>query len=319
MIVVGLIMLAATVSLGWRIVQWRLDRVGDGRAIDSYGFDLSNLPEGISPKTIAATRYARDGQPVLNAPKHLTIEEVENRNNRFGSWSRLLTSKELVIGVEREGVARAYPIKFVRMHEIVNDALGEHPVCVTYSPLTDSVVVFDRRLGDEVLDFGYSGLLYNANLLLYDRQKNGGTESLWSQLKFQAIAGPRAGQALKVLPMFFGRYIDWRTKHPKTTVMVGADEHKAKYKQDVYWPYLKREKLKENFPIEPLVPEVHPKNGLRRFETILAHRINGQWRPVPIFADQPVSAEANVRARWFAWAAMHGDAGWMPAASPKQP
>ena len=262
--------------------------------------------------TLVPTRYAKDGQPVLDDPDHVTVEEVEQRNNRFGSWSRLLTSKELVIGVEASGEARAYPIKFVRMHEIVNDKLGPLPLCVTYSPLTDSVVVFDRRLGDQTLRFGYSGLVYNANLVMYDRQSDDSAESLWSQLKFEAIAGPLHGRKLQVLPMFFGRYGDWRKKHPGTTVMVGSEEHKAKYKQDPFWPYLKQEELKPEFPIEPLVDPVHPETGLRRFEIIQAYLINGRWHPFPIFVDQPTRYEANVRARWFAWAAMHGDGGWSP-------
>ena len=210
MLVIGLILLAATVSLGWQIISWRMERVGDGRAVASYGFDLTGLKEGVADHTLVPTRYAKDGQPVLDGPDHVTVEQVEHRNNRFGSWSRLLTSKELVVGVEASGVARAYPIKFVRMHEIVNDTLGQLPLCVTYSPLTDSVVVFDRRLGDQTLQFGYSGLVYNANLVMYDRRSEPSAESLWSQLKFEAIAGPLSGRKLKVLPMFFCRYGDWR-------------------------------------------------------------------------------------------------------------
>ena len=100
--------------------------------------------------------------------------------------------------------------------------------------------------------------------------------------------------------------------------MVGTDQHKGKYKQDPFWPYLKREELKPEFPIKPLVEPVHRQTGLRRFEIIQGYLIDGRWRPFPIFVDPPKHYEANVRARWFAWAAMHGDEGWSPT-EPTEP
>jgi hypothetical protein len=319
MLIIGVILTAAMASMTYRVLTWRDGRIGDGRDATTYGFDLSNVTDGVVNETLVASRFPKDGQPVLRDPLHITVDEVEKRNNRFGSWNRLVTSEELVMGVEAGGEVRAYPLKYVRVHEIVHDTLGGVPIAVTYSPLGDCGVAFDRGLGEEVLDFGFSGLMYNANLVMYDKRPDAVGESLWSQLKFKAIAGPKAGQALTLLPMYFGRYKEWRQKHPATTVMVGIDAHKDKYKRDLYRDYFNAKKLKPEFAIEPLVPEPHPVNGLHRFDRIHSYLIDGQWNPVPNDVAILSGATANIHCRWFAWAAMHGDKVWQQGGTITRP
>jgi hypothetical protein len=312
MILIAIILAAAMFSITYRVLTWRDGRIGDGRDATTYGFDLSAVADGLVNDTFVASRFPKDGQPMLKDPLYITVEEVEKRNNRFGSWNRLLTSDELIIGVAAGGEARAYPLKFVRVHEIVNDTLGNVPIVVTYSPLGDSAVVFDRRLGGEILEFGFSGLMYNANLLMYDKRPNAAEESLWSQLKFVAMAGPKAGKALTVMPIHFGRYADWRSKYPNTTVMVGSDAYKKKYKRDIYRDYFNAKKLKPEFPIKPLVPEPDLAHGLHQFDVINSYLIDGEWKPVPNDVELVKGATASVHCRWFAWAAMHGDKGLKP-------
>ena len=88
-----------------------------------------------------------------------------------------LDPDEAVFVAELDGTARVYPVQIMIWHEIVNDVIGDRPVSVTYCPLCNSGVAFDRRVGDDVLDFGTSGALHQANLVMYDRQMH--VDTFW--------------------------------------------------------------------------------------------------------------------------------------------
>ena len=114
---------------------------------------------------------------------------------------RFLVPGDLVIGLSLHGEARAYPLEILALHEVCNDTLGGEPILVTYQPLCDSAVVFERRVDGHTREFGVSGLLYNSNLLMYDRHpEQPQDESLWSQLQFRALAGPAAAQHATLRP-----------------------------------------------------------------------------------------------------------------------
>ncbi len=130
-----------------------------------------------------------------------------------------LSDSDLVVGVKRGGEARAYPLWALARREIVNDRIGAEPVCVTYCPLSGSVVVFLARLGGEDLVFGNAGALYECNLVLYDR----GSGSLWYQLRGMAIHGSRAGEHLSKIPAELVTWGDWRRRHPEGRVLVGDE------------------------------------------------------------------------------------------------
>ena len=100
-------------------------------------------------------------------------------------------------------------------HEIVNDTVNGFPVAVTYCPLCDSAIAFDRRLRGRVLDFGTSGRLYRSDLVMYDRQ----TQSLWSQFIGTAIAGELTGAELHSFPVAIVAWSDWRAAHPTAWVL----------------------------------------------------------------------------------------------------
>lgn len=106
--------------------------------------------------------------------------------------------------------ARFFPLSVLTRHEIVNDTVGEVPVAVTYCPLCNTAVTFDRRLGDLTLRLGVSGLLRNSDLVMWDRQ----TESLWQQITGEAIVGELAGSQLTVIPAGIVRWSDFRSNHP---------------------------------------------------------------------------------------------------------
>jgi len=191
-------------------------------------FDLSNLQidrdligdpgpdiDSIPTLTTAAARPSDDPFSGQRKRRGSTAPQiVEAANADF-----MLDNME-VIGVTIGEQSRAYPMSVLDRHECVNDVLDGVPIAVTYCPLCDSVTVFDRRVGEgdqqQTLEFGVSGVLYNSNVLLYDRTDM----ALWSQVYLKAVSGPRAGQPLRYLGGWSKtRYGDWRQAHPQTTVL----------------------------------------------------------------------------------------------------
>jgi hypothetical protein len=127
-----------------------------------------------------------------------------------------LEDQDLVLGLEHGGVVRAYPAFILNHHEIVNDSLGGVPIAITYCPLCGSGVAFRRELDGEAVEFGVSGLLHNSDLILYDRA----SESLWQQITGKAISGPHRGEVLTPVPLAMTTWVEWRTAHPATEVLV---------------------------------------------------------------------------------------------------
>lgn len=289
--IVFVLAVAASIYEGW---QLRREALGDGRTVESYGFDLSNL--NVSRESFVPAGMLRDEQPVLNDPAVLTLAEVDEQSD-YPLWP-VVHDDEAVIGVVFEGEARAYPVRIMRGHEIVNDTVGGQPIAVTYSPLSDSAAVFDRQVEGAVLDFGYSGLLSDSNLVMYDR----GTESLWSQLRMRAIAGPMARESasdaarLEVLPMWFGRWADWRAMQPQTTVLEAMREHRRSYVADPWERYYAEGDLR--YPVDRLAEDDRP-----LMQPIIVEGGEGEgWQVREAeMQDRDEPLRPIVRARWFAW------------------
>jgi hypothetical protein len=127
-----------------------------------------------------------------------------------------------VIGVVRDGEARAYPLRILDFHEVVNDDLGG-PLLVTFCPLCGSGVTAERRVDGQVTDFGVSGYLWQSDLVMYDDL----TESLWSQILAKAVRGPRTGDSLSLVPSQRTRLGDWRESYPETEVLLPPPESKT--------------------------------------------------------------------------------------------
>ena len=147
----------------------------------------------------------RDGIPPLDDPKFTT----------FGDADGWLDGEEPVIAIEIDGDARAYPLQILIWHEIVNDVVGGVPVSVTFCPLCNSAIVFDRRLNGVVYDFGTSGNLRNSDLIMWDRQ----TESWWQQFTGQAIVGELTGRTLTFLPASIISWGDFKAANPEGEVL----------------------------------------------------------------------------------------------------
>ena len=112
--------------------------------------------------------------------------------------------------LEIDGDARFYPLSVLTRHEIVNDEVGSVPVAVTYCPLCNTAVVFDRRFEGDVLRLGVSGLLRNSDLVMWDNV----TQTLWQQITGEAVVGEHAGKSLTRIGSGIVRWADFRAAHP---------------------------------------------------------------------------------------------------------
>ena len=165
----------------------------------------------------------RDGIIPIDFPTFETLEEA----------SLWLAEKEPVIALEIDGDARAYPLQILTWHEIVNDTVGELPVIVTFCPLCNSALVFDRRLNGEVYDFGTSGWLRHSDLIMWDRQ----TESLWQQFTGEGIVGELAGEQLTFLASSIISFADFAEAYPEGIVLSQRTGFGRPYGQNPYPGY----------------------------------------------------------------------------------
>ncbi len=212
-------------------------------------FDLKNTT--VPRNEILSGGPLVDGIPALSDPKFLSSREA-----------RFLAAGDRVIGVQFEQQARAYPLKILDYHEAVNDQIGKVAFVVTYCPLCDSAAVFDRRRKQGVSEFGISGLLYNSNVLMYDRT----SKSLWSQVKSESVSGPRRGQQFTALPLELTTWEDWRTRHPDTLVLSTKTGYRRDYSRSPYVGY---------FASPRLMFDIRPKDHRLPSKT----RVLGIWGP----------------------------------------
>jgi len=128
---------------------------------------------------------------------------------------------------------RAYPLRILIWHEITNDVVGGMPVAVTYCPLCNAALVFDRTVDGRALDFGTTGKLRNSDLVMYDRQ----TESWWQQFTGEAIVGTLTGQQLRLIPSRLESFERFRHRFPAGRVLVPSDPNARNYGRNPYIGY----------------------------------------------------------------------------------
>ncbi|MBI4675811.1 MAG: DUF3179 domain-containing protein [Chloroflexi bacterium] len=165
----------------------------------------------------------KDGIPAIDTPKFVSVNDADG-------W---LKSNEPVILVEQNGDARAYPLQILIWHEIVNDTVGGVPVVVTFCPLCNTAIAFERTVNGRVLDFGATGRLRYSNLVMYDRQ----TETWWQQATGEAIAGEMVGEQLNFVPASIIAWSDLKTAHPNAQVLSRETGYKRPYGQNPYVGY----------------------------------------------------------------------------------
>jgi hypothetical protein len=173
--------------------HWRID--WPETDFNRYSVALDEIIPGGPP---------RDGIPAIDEPEFAPVAEAS------------LPENEPVVGLVLNGDARAYPLRILIWHEIVNDVVGGVPVAITYAPLSNTALVFDRLVDDRVLEFGSTGKLRHSGLIMYDRD----TESWWQQFSGEAIVGELTGTRLVMVPARLESFAGFRQRAPEGRVHV---------------------------------------------------------------------------------------------------
>ena len=219
----------------------------------------------------------KDGIPALSDPAFRPVAE-ETR----------LSEREPVITLEVEGsVPRAYPIRYLIWHEIVNDEVGGLPVAVTFCPLCNSGITFDRRIPQGTLTFGVSGKLRYSDMVMYDRE----TESWWQQAVGEAIVGDLTGTRLETLPSWMESWAEFRMRNPEGEVMDRPAGHARAYGQN---PYVRYDSSHRPF----LFSGELPPHGIPALARVI--RVGDRAWPMTRLAEAGEIAEADVVLRWSA-------------------
>lgn len=202
----------------------------------------------------------RDGIPAIIQGKYVSITEAD-----------FMGDEDRLIGLVINNEARAYPIKILDHHELVNDSIGDRNFVVSYCPLCGTGMVFATNIGEgNALIFGVSGLLYNSDVLLYDLN----TESLWSQIMSEAVTGKLKGVKLQQLPALHTSFADWKEKYPESKILSTETGYQRNYEESPYANYEKTRRL--YFRVSHRAPgNYHPK------EQVMGLEVNGVFKAYP--------------------------------------
>lgn len=216
----------------------------------------------------------KDGIPALSDPEFVPAAQ----ETRIGA-------REPVITVEIAGSKpRAYPIRYLTWHEIVNDTVGGVPVAVTFCPLCNSGITFDRRVQGRVLTFGVSGKLRNSDMVMYDRQ----TQSWWQQAIGTGIVGDMTGVTLGTLPTWMESWEEFRARNPEGLVMAQPD-FPRRYGTN---PYAGYDSLSRPF----LYSGENPPHGISPLMRVV--RVGNRAWPLTRLTQQTELHEAGVVITW---------------------
>ena len=228
----------------------------------------------VDPSEIFSGGPPKDGIPAINGPEMIAAGAEDG-----------LDPREPVMVLELDGQqARAYPVRYLMWHEIVNDQVGDVPVAVTFCPLCNSGLIFDRRLDGLVLEFGVSGMLRFSDMVMFDRQ----TESWWQQFQGRAIVGKLLGKELTALPALLESWQGYLTRNPDGLVMAKPEGYWRDYGSNPYAgydsgrPFLYRGEM--------------PPHGIDPVARVV--RVGNRAWPLTRLAEAGEITEAGVRLSW---------------------
>lgn len=164
----------------------------------------------------------RDGIPSIDDPQFKPHAEID-----------FLVDTEPVIGLVVNGEAKAYPLRILTWHEIANDQIGGVPVAVTYCPLCNSSIVFERTVNGNTVEFGTTGKLKDSNLIMYDR----GGDNWWQQFTGEAIAGVATGTKLRLIPSRLQSFAEFKAENENGMVLVPSNPNMRDYGRNPYVGY----------------------------------------------------------------------------------
>lgn len=222
----------------------------------------------------------KDGIPSIDDPQFRPASEIED-----------IADNEPVIRLELNGDIRAYPLRVLTWHEIVNDTVGGVPVAVTYCPLCNAALVFRRVVAGEPTSFGTTGMLRHSDLVMYDRT----TESWWQQFTGEAIVGERTGDKLEMVPAQVVAFGAFRAEAPEGKVLVPNDPDLRAYGRNPYvrydsrslpYPFFKGEMPEGINPMERVVvvhdgdpPTAISLAHLRERREVKLQDVTVRWQP----------------------------------------
>jgi hypothetical protein len=296
-------------SLGIKVIGLILLWVG----LSAWDFSRHSIPLS----EILSGGPGKDGIPAIDRPRFVAASKASRT---------FLKDEDRIIALAVNGKQKAYPIKILNWHEIVNDRIGGLNVVVTFCPLCGTGMVFDANAAGRRLNFGVSGLLYQSDVLLYDRQ----TESLWSQIKQEAVTGKLTGTRLKLRPSTQTTWGAWKEKHPDTFVLSTQTGYSRDYERDPYENYYTSRDVM--FQVGKLDPHYHPKeqvigveldglakaypySELARVKSPLQDKV-GKKTVYVVYDSKSRTATINdasgkelpsVAGFWFAWYVFHKD------------
>ena len=184
----------------------------------------------------------KDGIPAIQNPDLIKANEAT-----------YLSDDDLILGFVDGNEARAYPHPILDWHEIVNDDINSHSVSVIYCPLTGTGIGWDRMVNNHKTTFGVSGLLYNSNIIPYDRA----TDSNWSQLLLKSVQGQLAGTSVKTYNLIETTWDTWKKLYPSTWVLSAKTGHSRSYGRYPYGTYKTDNRL--IFPVRNSDDRLHHK------------------------------------------------------------
>ncbi|AXT34332.1 DUF3179 domain-containing protein [Phaeobacter sp. LSS9] len=227
----------------------------------------------------------KDGIPALSDPAFHPARQAKE-----------LSRAEPVVVLDLPGqAARAYPLRYLIWHEIVNDGVGGTPVAVTYCPLCNSAMSFDRRVAGRSLSFGVTGKLRQSDMVMYDRE----TESWWQQATGTGIVGEMNGRALRQLPSWLDSWQGFRAAYPEGLVMA-EPRHNRSYGRNPYQGY-----DRSNWPF--LYDGTPPPHGIAPLARVV--RVGDRAWPLARLAKVGEIREAGVTLSWRSGQASALDAG----------
>ena len=248
------------------VALWMFSTSVIAATMNGFVLDDALIPEA----EIFSGGPQKDGIPSLDHPKFVKAAEAT-----------FLKDNDRVLALKRNGIAKAYPLRILNWHEIVNDYFGNEGITITYCPLCGSGTASEAKVNGESLQLGVSGLLYNSDVLMYDRQ----TQSLWSQILSQAVSGPMKGTMLPAVAVTHTTWGDWRKRHPDTLVLGVNTGFNRNYSANPYDGYEKESSIM--FPVRFRLEGYHPK------EQVLGLVIDGKAKAYPFVELSKGSGEVN--------------------------
>ena len=229
----------------------------------------------------------RDGGPGKDGIPALTDPEFKNAFE-----ATFMNDNDLVIGIKIGDETRAYQHFILDWHEIINDQINDVYFAITYCPLTGTGIAWNRKLDNEVTTFGVSGLLYNSNLLPYDRA----TDSYWSQMRLDCVNGEKINQEIETYPIIETTWKTWKTMYPDTKLVSLSTGYNRNYGSYPYGSY----RTDDNYIIFPVsnsdnrIPNKERVHGVIEGENARTYRFTEFTSDTKIIIDQFLDKEIVV-------------------------